>query len=209
LATVRRFLFVLQLKCLIEVVMMPPDYTATELLFVSTPFISLDAQWQDACSMVLPRELAPWVLETASLTARLKRHCKQFRLQLLQEKRASLPVFLQHLLPGSLSVQVREVILWCDDQPCVYAQSWLPEKTINTLQPLAELGERPLGDYIFQHQSLQRGRIEAAMLQLNLPQFTTAASCLARRSVFQLEQQPLLVAEAFLPATAMLREVGA
>jgi chorismate lyase len=178
-------------------------------LFVSTPYISLDAQWQDASSMVLPAALAPWVLETSSLTARLKRHCKQFRLQLLQEKRALLPVFLQHLLPGTLSVQVREVILWCDEQPCVYAQSWLPEHTLSTLRPLAELGDRPLGDYIFQHHNLQRGRIEAAVLPVNLPQFTTAISCLARRSVFKLEQQPLLVAEAFLPATAMLHEVCA
>lgn len=96
------------------------------------------------------------------------------------------------------------MILWCNDMPCVYAQSWLPQQTIALLQPLAQLGERPLGDYIFQHQSLQRGVIEAAQFDIALPQWDIAALCYVRRSVFQLQGQPLLVAEAFLPDISKL-----
>lgn len=173
---------------------------------MSNPLISLDARWHDASTLQLPSELAPWLLESASLTARLKRHCRQFRLQLLQQQHSPLPLFLQHLLPATDYAQVREVILWCDEQPCVYAQSWLPMSTLNALRPLADLGERPLGDFIFQHQELQRGRIEATSLPVQLAQIKTADSCLARRSVFQLQQQPLLVAEVFLPAIATLQE---
>jgi chorismate lyase len=173
-------------------------------MFVSTPLISLDAKWHDAQRVVLPVALAPWVLEPASLTAKLKQHCQHFRVQVLQEQRTVLPAFLQALLPNISVAQVREVILWCDERPCVYAQSWLPEQTLNTLRPLADLGERPLGDYIFQHKSLTRGAIEAAQLDIALPQFSAPLVCTARRSVFQLELQPLLVAEAFLPDMAFL-----
>lgn len=186
--------------------MMPPDLFSTECAFVNTPFISLDADWQAAGSQLLPPQLAPWILEPASLTARLKRHCRQFRVQVLNEQRSELPAFLQHLLPGASAAQLREVILWCNGQPCVYAQSWLPERTIDTLRPLADLGERPLGDYIFQQPGLRRGTIEATQLDIALPQLSIAAPCHARRSVFTLSGLPLLVAEAFLPAMALLDE---
>jgi chorismate lyase len=187
--------------------MMPPDFFAAEAEFVSIPLISLDTYWQDASKMALPQALSPWILEAASLTARLKRHCQQFRVQVLQQQRITLPRFLQPLLPDTRQAQVREVILWCNETPCVYAQSWLPEQTLAALRPLADLGERPLGDYIFQHQDLHRGTIEAAQLQLLLPQLQLNTPCLARRSVFQLQQQPLLVAEVFLPAMANLSEL--
>ncbi|HEX5792571.1 MAG TPA: chorismate lyase [Rheinheimera sp.] len=170
---------------------------------MSIPLISLDTHWQPADRMALPAKLAPWVLEPASLTARLKRHCTQFRVQVLNEQRATLPAFLQPLLPDTDDAQLREVVLWCNDQPCVYAQSWLPQQTINTLRPLADLGERPLGDYIFQQAGLQRGVIEATALQVALPQIAPM-QCYARRSVFMLNGLPLLVAEAFLPALTQL-----
>lgn len=171
---------------------------------MSIPFISLDSRWQDANNAALPAALAAWILEPASLTARLKQHCSEFRVQVLQEQPVALPNFLQPLLPNTKQAQVREVILWCDNQPCVYAQSWLPEQTINVLRPLASLGERPLGEYIFQHQSLSRGPIETTTLTIELAPLNLANACFARRSVFQLENQPLLVAEAFLPAMANL-----
>ncbi|MEH8018756.1 chorismate lyase [Rheinheimera muenzenbergensis] len=184
--------------------MMPSDLFSTECAFVNTPAISLDVHWQPARAQALPSQLAPWLLEPASLTARLKRYCRQFRVQLLNEQRSTLPVFLQPLLPGTATAQLREVLLWCDDKPCVYAQSWLPAHTIETLKPLADLGERPLGDYIFQQPGLQRGSIETAQLQLALPQ-CVAALCHARRSVFSLNGLPLLVAEVFLPAITELQ----
>jgi chorismate--pyruvate lyase len=171
---------------------------------VSIPVISLDTDWHQAQNCSLPSELAPWILEPASLTARLKRHCGHFRVQVLNEQRTALPVFLQPLLPDTLQAQLREVILWCDDKPCVYGQSWLPEKTVNALRPLADMGERPLGDYIFQQSGLQRGSIEVTQLQLTLPD-AGSALCYTRRSVFRLNDLPLLVAEAFLPAMAELK----
>ena len=176
---------------------------------MTNALISLDAYWQDAANYALPAQLAPWVLEPASLTARLKRHCQHFRVQLLNEGAELLPAFLQPLVPGTVDAQRREVMLWCDDKPCVYAQSWLPQQTINSLRPLADLGERPLGDYIFQQPGLTRGTIDVAELLLAgsvLEKFNSSGRCLARRSVFQLNGLPLLVAEVFLPAITQLQD---
>ena len=173
---------------------------------MTIPYISLQTAWQDATQVVLPAGLSPWLLENASLTARLKRHCQQFRVQLLQEQRAALPDFLQSLLPDTAMAQVREVILWCDDKPIVYAQSWLPEQTIHDLRALADVGERPLGDIIFQQPGLVRGPIEVSEIELALPQLAGKQYCWARRSVFSLQQHPLLVSEVFLPAISSLRE---
>ena len=173
---------------------------------MTIPFISLQTAWQDATQAVLPAELSPWLLEHASLTARLKRHCQRFRVQLLQEQRATLPDFLQPMLPDTAIAQVREVILWCDDKPIVYAQSWLPEQTIIDLRALADVGERPLGDIIFQQPGLVRGPIEVSEIDLALPQLALMQRCWARRSVFSLQQHPLLVSEVFLPAISSLHE---
>ena len=176
-----------------------------------TPLISLAADWQPASTQPLPPSLAAWILEPASLTARLKQHCQQFRVQVLNQQLSALPAFLQPLLPDTATAQLREVILWCNELPCVYAQSWLPQHTINTLTPLAELGERPLGDYIFQQPGLIRGSIDAAVLELSgsaLTAFGAKGLSYARRSVFQLNGLPLLVAEVFLPAVAQLQGQG-
>lgn len=169
-----------------------------------TPLISLAADWQPASTQPLPPSLAAWILEPASLTARLKQHCQQFRVQVLNQQQLALPAFLQPLLPDTATAQLREVILWCNDMPCVYAQSWLPQQTVTVLRPLADLGERPLGDYIFQQPGLHRGIIETTQLDIALPQLSVAARCHARRSVFTLDGLPLLVAEAFLPAMTLL-----
>lgn len=181
-----------------------------------TPLISLAADWQPASAQPLPPSLAAWILEPASLTARLKLHCQQFRVQVLNQQLSALPAFLQPLLPDTATAQLREVILWCNELPCVYAQSWLPAQTIQTLRPLADLGERPLGDYIFQQPGLKRGVIETAQLHLPLSAWQLSSAepalsasllttpCHARRSVFTLQGLPLLVAEAFLPALMQL-----
>ena len=185
--------------------MMRPDLKAAEVVCVSSPFNSLNGHWQSADSLALPAMLIPWILEPASLTARLRRHCQQFQVQVLQQQQLALPDFLQPSLGGAQQALLREVILWCNNQPCVYAQSWLPLTTLQALAPLAQLGDTPLGDYIFQHASLTRGPIEAAVLPICLPD-TAEQQCYSRRSVFQLQGHPLLVAEAFLPAMALLQQ---
>lgn len=153
----------------------------------------------------MPPALSPWLSEAGSLTARLKRYSHHFRLQRLQQEMAVLPAFLADMLPCTGNAQLREVLLWCDDKPCVYAQSWLPEQSLQTVSALADLGEQPLGEYLFCQPGLSRSQIEVT--QLNVPQnsWGSGACCWARRSVFRLDgQSPVLVAEVFLPGVLTL-----
>lgn len=165
----------------------------------------LHALWQDPRQMQLPLALEGWLLGQGSLTVQLKKHCKDFRLELITEHWQSLPDFLQQQWQQSQGLK-RDVILWCDGKACVYAQSWLPESTLEQMEPLARLGAQPLGEYIFQHDSLERGPIDVALLKagLQLPVLGLQKELWARRSVFSVQQQPLLVQEIFLPGVLEL-----
>lgn len=173
---------------------------------MAEPAISLAADWQLASAVTLPPMLQAWLLEPASLTARLKNRARDFQLQVLQQQQQALPDFLQPLLPGIAVAQCREVLMSCNKLPCVYAQSWLPLQTLAELQPLAELGDQPLGEVIFQQQHVSRSAVEVARVYLRQPLVTTVATgeYWARRSVFTLAGHPLLVAEVFLDGIVTL-----
>ncbi|CAM5213711.1 chorismate--pyruvate lyase family protein [Alishewanella longhuensis] len=171
-----------------------------------TAVLSLHAQWQPASSSTLPAALRPWLLEPASLTARLKAHSTDFRLQLLGERSMALPAFLQRCFSQTTGACVRrEVLMWCNNQPSVYAQSWLPAKSLQHLHQLAVLGEQPLGELLFQFADVVRSPIEVAQLALATARDPIAAGRYwARRSVFTVAGQPILVAEVFLPGVEQL-----
>lgn len=165
----------------------------------------LNAMWQNANQLNLPVALQPWLLAQGSLTALLKSRCQTFRLELITEHWQALPGFLQQQWQQPQGLK-RDVILWCDGKPCVYGQSWLPESTLEQMEPLARLGSQPLGEYIFQHPGIERGVIEVAVLAagLQLPVVGKQNEVWARRSAFLVQQQPLLVQEVFLPGVLEL-----
>lgn len=182
---------------------------------IQTAQYLLQANWQKPAAFTLTPAQSSWLLETDSLTARLKSKSSHFHLRLLSEVESELPVLLQLKLQLRLQSDLanteravlREVILNCDQQAMVYAQSWLPHSTLQAIAPLAELGEQPLGEFIFRHPALQRGPIELARLEsqkLRLNDACPQAEIWARRSVFLLDQHPLLVVEAFLPQVYQL-----
>lgn len=166
-----------------------------------TAVFSLDASWQAATAMNLPSNLAPWLLESSSLTARLKAHFAHFRLDLLAEQQLALPVYLESSLnisPAALCLR-REVLMWGNQQPVVYAQSWLPLSSQQQIAQLQQIGTQPLGELLFQFSDLKRSAIEVT--RLSLPEATAdipAGEYWARRSVFYVDEAPLLVAEIFL-----------
>lgn len=150
-------------------------------------------------SASLPLALAPWLLCPGSLTQKLKSYQPGFRLQLLNEQPIALPEALAQRWQTRLGMQ-RQVILYLGEHPCVFGQSFLPDHTLKALTPLAELGEQPLGDYIFQQPELVRGEIEVACFAqgLELPELGLQPEVWGRRSFFALQQHELLVQEVFL-----------
>lgn len=167
-------------------------------------FAIWQAPWQSTTEFNLTKTQRDWLLETNSLTARLKALPGEFSLAVQCELQQQFPLPVAQMLgaaDGALQGMVREVLLKVDDVPCIYAQSWLPQSTLAALKPLAELGQKPLGEFIFQQPALQRGPIELAKFpqSLALGQWALAADVFGRRSVFALNGQQLLVQELFLP----------
>jgi chorismate--pyruvate lyase len=170
--------------------------------------LPLNANWQRGATVTeLTQNEKDWLLEPNSLTAKLKQYGRDFKVQVLSESEFTLSVEQQHLLDSQFEKGInREVLLWCNAQPMVYAQSWLPITKGMKQQALLTLGNKPLGDVIFQHPDLRRTEIEVARFDENHPvqqlieqPALNLQSLWGRRSVFSLAQNRFLVAELFLP----------
>jgi chorismate--pyruvate lyase len=148
------------------------------------------------------------LLDRGSLTERLiDASHGQFRVEVINQ-RMELPLLSEcHALgiPSRQHALVREVILYGCDEPWVYARSIIPAKTLTgRLRSLRKLDNRPLGALLFNDVSMQRGQIELACSStgdLLLPGLSgyLQGTVWGRRSVFFLDQKPLLVSEMFLP----------
>jgi chorismate--pyruvate lyase len=168
--------------------------------------LSISANWHSATQKnELTKSEHDWLFEPHSLTAKLKSRAAVFSVKVLNEQHFTLSQSEQLLLNCEQATALnREVLLLCDNIPMVYAQSWLPYNESNNV--LHNMGERPLGDVIFQDPRLSRANIEIAQFntqhaiqqlvtQLNLP----TKALLGRRSVFSLHDYRFLVCEVFLP----------
>lgn len=171
----------------------------TALMILHSDDIYAFPHWQQPSTMVLPAQLEPWLLCPGSLTQKLTALRPGFRLQLLSESPQPLPPALARRWQTEQGMR-RDVVLWLDATPCVYAQSYLPDTTLQALTPLAQLGNTPLGHYIFQQPDLQRRGMEVAQFAagVNLPSLGPQPALWGRRSFFALQQHELLVQELFL-----------
>ncbi len=171
--------------------------------------ITLSSHWRDAKTCSLSEHLQRWLLDPNSLTARLKEHCQQFRIELLgqQVELCQANEAFAGMAAGE-KVLVREVLLYCDEKPQVFARSLLPLSSLTGAeQALANLGTQSLGQVLFNNPSLKRQAIEVAEFDEHSSVVKLAAdlnlaskhNLWGRRSIFILENKPLMVAEVFLP----------
>ncbi len=87
----------------------------------------------------------------------------------------------------------RDVALIVKGQPWVYARTCMPKMTLTGDESrLKNLGNKPLGAYLFQHPNMCRGKMSAYRIPKN-----ELSLSWARRSVFYLHKKPILVTEAF------------
>ena len=112
-------------------------------------------------------------------------------------------------IPYRQTTLLRQVQLLCGDIVCVYARSIIPQKTLEGKhRRLRFLGDRPLGAYLFANPSLHRNQQQLASIAKKDTLFDIAtagsaqdcAQIWGRRSLFTIDQKPLLVSEYFLPA---------
>ncbi|MBD1581545.1 chorismate--pyruvate lyase family protein [Pseudoalteromonas sp. S16_S37] len=169
------------------------------------PF-SIDFEWQSAPEYShLSSEDAAIILDSGSLTSRLKEQSNDFRVDVLQEQWIAASQEHKKLLGQYCTqLQCREVLLVCDDVARVYAQSWISTQASDL--GVRQLGSKPLGEVLFQDKSWQHTPLEVAQVDypnalapllkdLHLPE----QRLYARRRVFVYQDAKIMVCEVFLP----------
>lgn len=171
--------------------------------------VHLQSNWLAKAPDSLSANLVDWLFDPTSLTARLKSQYQKVEVVVLGQNiiACSEDEACQVIKAGE-EVLAREVVLFCDDKPEVFARSLLPLTSLTGEQKaLAELGNKPLGQVIFNNPSLERKLIQVAEFSIDSGVAKLAEqiglqiqhSLWGRRSLFYLEGKPLAVAEVFLP----------
>lgn len=140
---------------------------------------------------------ASWLLESDSMTQRLKQHCNVLSVDLLCQYHLAGEKLTQaeKKLLGTEDCLVREVILLGDDIPWLCARSLLPASTLSgEEQDMKDLGTTPLGQRVFSVEGSYRDEISVAFVDMEQGQL------LGRRSRLWIKDKPLLVSELFLPS---------
>jgi len=165
----------------------------------------------------VPDGLASWLTESGTLTARIRAAASdgRCRLRVLEQRIGFLSREQQAALDTQVaSCFVREIELIGGEEPWVFAQTLVPDATLELHPWLAELGDSPLGETLAGVAGLERGPFEFATLPATHPLAARALEYAdeepdflwARRSWFAIRGRRLLVQEVFLPA---LRNAGA
>lgn len=152
---------------------------------------------------------APWLRDCGSLTQRIQQRCTRFAVRNVRSGLARIALDESALLgiaPKQLAYS-REVFLYADDQPVVFAHSALAREHLRgAWLAVRTLGNKPLGALLFAHPLVERKPLYYKALRNTHPLFQSATALSeppnrlwARRSLFYLHGAPLLVTEVFLP----------
>jgi chorismate--pyruvate lyase len=151
-----------------------------------------------------------WLTDKGSLTRKLQMASASFAVKPIRysaHKPLRDEAKLLNLGPQQ-KAWVREVDLYSNHKPVVFAHSILPHGSLcGNWQGLGRLGNRPLGGALFSNPKVKRTQLEFKKLTANHPLYRIARQHLkllpqvlwARRSIFFLGNSAILVTEVFLP----------
>ena len=140
------------------------------------------------------QNILEWLNEEGSITAKISSDSK-FKLEILSDD-LGIAEDEEYLALDITSeeVRIREVVLYGDLVPLVYARSIIPNLTSSKGYPgLGTIGSKPLGDLLFQSELFIKTRREFA-------QFETSSEEViwGRRTHYLVRGYPLSVMEVFL-----------
>lgn len=151
-----------------------------------------------------------WLTDQGSLTRRIQTRCRAFSVRHVTQrfgKSTRDEAACTELQPRQYAL-LREVFLYCGENPVVFAHSVLPKTSLRgAWYGLGSLGNKPLGAALFSTPRIRRAPLEFKKLSPRHPLYHRACRLLlrkpahlwARRSVFHLHGKPVLVTEVFLP----------
>ncbi len=134
-----------------------------------------------------------WLLEEGPITSRIK-STESFKLSLIKDQIEKVNTIETSFLGKEIGqVKIREVILYGDEQPRVFARSIIPVKTIQDgFSKLGELGTKPLGDILFEREVFKK-------IEVVYAKFTNSENIFwGRKSKYLVKNLPLSVMEVFL-----------
>lgn len=178
-------------------------------------------QWHQVSDVRIPDAfLKNWLLNTGSLTERLQSQCRYFNLEVLGQAlaiQAQITTDEYRKLYGTEHVeqpptQIREVVLYGDNVPWVFARTLIPWQFIDEeMQDIATLGNQPLGKILFNDPRFTRHEFQLISCEPSQPLFSvfdiSVPRLWGRRSVFQFKQHHIMVCEIFLPGSPAYRDM--
>lgn len=152
-----------------------------------------------------------WLQDRGSLTRRIQDRCAHFCVKRVFQSLSK--VYGDELdvmgLRASELAMVREVYLYCGNTPVVFAHSVVAHKNLRgAWRGLSGLGNKSLGTVLFTNPRIERTPLEFKKVSQGHFLYDRACAKLstkpahlwARRSLFTLHGQSILVTEVFLPA---------
>ncbi|SOD40440.1 chorismate--pyruvate lyase family protein [Nitrosovibrio sp. Nv4] len=169
------------------------------------------SSWHPVPSSVSTRARG-WLQNRGSLTQLIQqRCCREFSVKPVFQSLAKAcgdELAVMNLRRNELAL-VREVYLYCGSTPVVFAHSVVARKDLRgAWRGLSGLGNKSLGTVLFTNPVIKRTALRFKRLNSAHPLFSRACRGLqakppglwARRSLFSLHGQSILVTEVFLPS---------
>jgi len=138
-------------------------------------------------------EIKSWLLEQGPITKRIK-SIAEFRLELIQDELSdATDDEILFLKIDSEEIRIREVILYGNENPMVFARTIIPNTTIEKgLKELGKIGNKPLGDILFEKDIFSKEDIVFATFKDEESLFW------GRKIKYTVKDQPFSVMEVFL-----------
>ncbi|WP_293748619.1 chorismate lyase [uncultured Paraglaciecola sp.] len=179
--------------------------------------VGIPSLWAHPDQFSIPNPcLKNWLLNTDSLTQRLQSQCKSFHLTVIGQRQVEITLeeFQQVCAPkqklNPQEWQVREVLLWGDNQPWVFARSIIPQSLCES--DFVNLNTKPLGQLLFNDKRFKRMPFEITHIYpskafLTKLHISSEMKLWGRRSAFSFEDLKMTVSEVFLPSSPAYQEM--
>jgi chorismate--pyruvate lyase len=139
------------------------------------------------------KEILSWLNESGSITSRIKSF-SDFKLKLLRDGPGEVDSADDDLIISNYKENnIREVLLYSDEEPLIYAKSIIPLETIRLgLGVLGNLKENPLGDILFSNPEIKKEYMLFSKFESNKKIFY------GRKGIYTIKGFPFSVCEIFL-----------
>ncbi|MEL7297400.1 MAG: chorismate lyase [Pseudomonadota bacterium] len=151
--------------------------------------------WTDRATVDGPA--AGWLMTTRLMTDDIRRSVPQpVGIRVLSAGTVTLPPTTSAMLPSAEhNGWLREIEIRTEEQVFIHAYCFVPATTLAAQPWLMTLGEQPLGSELAKRPAERRAAMQFQPSSVTISPFASDIGTWARRSVFDIDAQPLLLIE--------------